>query len=934
MQIRTPDIEALFLLCLLLLMSPFAQAAAPAKGAWHFDETQWVGNQAVKDSSGNGFHGTAMGNAHPEDSNPARPGSPGTCGYAELDGNGDFIHLGNPSGLNFSGRVTLAAWIRLDTNGSPRGNIIDHGYSPSSSALYVSSGKYTMESFRNSGPYIDSYIEKSIPSADTLGKKWTHIAGTFDGSKWRLYRDGNLMATKNETQGVQTTFQSWGIGADATGVSFFKGAIDEPRIFDRALSLQEIRDLYQEVRPCPGAPVTTLHIQHDQQGVFYCPERMTVQAKLANGNIDTAFTGQFTLAPVSSQGYWQKIQGSGSFNDNNGALSYTFAASDQGQAQFDWIHTGSSHALNFALSSSTMGVQLQAVNAMSYADAGFVIEPQGFSLANALVAGAWSNYLLKAVNSDFARNSCQVLGNYQGVKSLRWQLGYTNPNSGSQAITLQSPGQGSSALGGSALNWPLNFSNGVASFQSQYRDVGQIRLSVQDNQRTAMGASADLLYRPHHAVLSLSATSPSPSGTFSIAGAPLNASLKAYDLTGQLLPNFGREAPAIQATINAQLVSPNSGEGAILGSIQGNPLTHHSNGTLSSNTLSYSEVGQIQFSVNQLTGPAYTNNWLSLLALSPQSQLSVTPGRFVPDHLAVSLSHGALGHQCGGTFNYIGQTLPWQSNPSLRVSAYDGAGNRLKNYALQGTTQLPSSNIQITPAAQDASNGLSVLATGFGVQFLNRLSASSELLYQINGNYAYTKTLAAERAPFASNLPITLSALQDQDGVTLNGHPSLNRWQPTPTTLRFGRTRLDTQHSGWLQPYPAVVTVEYFNGSQYVRSTDDNCSEVSNLSYADLDANDGYTFSGGWLSQVSPNASQSQHFTAANAGMLLYQMPSIQGLSQQAQVRLTAQVPSHLRYPWSTDGIWRSPSAQAVFGISPTLGGPHGQEIVIFQEMF
>lgn len=90
---------------------------------------------------------------------------------------------------------------------------------------------------------------------------WHHVALTFGPEGMRLYLDGQLAASNGYTGGLGTTSRGSGneepiaLGA-STGFSnahsvaplsnYFAGALDEVRIYDRALSASEIGGLVNE----------------------------------------------------------------------------------------------------------------------------------------------------------------------------------------------------------------------------------------------------------------------------------------------------------------------------------------------------------------------------------------------------------------------------------------------------------------------------------------------------------------------------------------------------------------------------------------------------------------------------------------------------------------------------------------------------------------
>ena len=76
-----------------------------------------------------------------------------------------------------------------------------------------------------------------------------HLAGTYDGTTWRLYRDGQLLASSIDSSGVSAPNGDWDIGAGTSDASppvtfdDFDGAIADVRIYNTALSSSAISGL-------------------------------------------------------------------------------------------------------------------------------------------------------------------------------------------------------------------------------------------------------------------------------------------------------------------------------------------------------------------------------------------------------------------------------------------------------------------------------------------------------------------------------------------------------------------------------------------------------------------------------------------------------------------------------------------------------------------
>ena len=84
---------------------------------------------------------------------------------------------------------------------------------------------------------------------------FTHVAGVYgpaNGSfKLSLYINGVLAAEKMTGQPViPVNTNPLRVGADSSGGSLYVGVIDEPRVWSRALSADEIQTLFFQATNC------------------------------------------------------------------------------------------------------------------------------------------------------------------------------------------------------------------------------------------------------------------------------------------------------------------------------------------------------------------------------------------------------------------------------------------------------------------------------------------------------------------------------------------------------------------------------------------------------------------------------------------------------------------------------------------------------------
>ena len=206
-------------------------------GYWKLDEGR---GPTAYDVSGNGNSGTLTSSPIWSTSVPTSPAIPiDDAGSLSFNGTSQYVSLGNPAALNFAGQVTLAAWVNVAAIDGTR-NILAHGYDASTEVyLRINNSSYEIGSW-NGPTYAASY---AVPGSD-IGN-WVHLVGVYDGTTWRLYRNGSEVDSTVSATGALTVASNWAIGARGDGTSrWFSGKIDDVRIYNRGLSANEVVALY------------------------------------------------------------------------------------------------------------------------------------------------------------------------------------------------------------------------------------------------------------------------------------------------------------------------------------------------------------------------------------------------------------------------------------------------------------------------------------------------------------------------------------------------------------------------------------------------------------------------------------------------------------------------------------------------------------------
>ena len=168
-----------------------------------------------------------------------------------LNGTTQYVALGNPTALQLTGQITMAAWIRPTATDGLR-NIVARGYNTTPSGevmMRISAGNL------EAGTWNGSNFVASATGVVQLNE-WQHVCGLFDGAAWRLYRNGVEIASFATTQGAAnvagsaTANNAWAIGSrGGTAERLFAGQIDEVTIYNRGLTPAEVSALHLGTQP-------------------------------------------------------------------------------------------------------------------------------------------------------------------------------------------------------------------------------------------------------------------------------------------------------------------------------------------------------------------------------------------------------------------------------------------------------------------------------------------------------------------------------------------------------------------------------------------------------------------------------------------------------------------------------------------------------------
>lgn len=271
---------------------------------------------------------------------PAFAGFESTNGAVSLAGPKTFVALHRLNGLELSNRVTLSAWVQLGqdvastapariisrgpfTKSSFVTQIFDQGLEINAVATNTTEISLRIESHEGVLSYAVGSIETApgqsdlingasfpVPAGDLAAGQWVQLTGVYDGTTWRLYRNGvEVDSNAGPAAPLASSGDDWAIGSTGNGwEGLFVGAIDEVAVYDKALSAARVQALY--TTGVSGAVVTpaSLTIARNGSNVVLTWTGGTLQqADAITGSFSDvgAATSPLTVTPAGAGKYYK-----------------------------------------------------------------------------------------------------------------------------------------------------------------------------------------------------------------------------------------------------------------------------------------------------------------------------------------------------------------------------------------------------------------------------------------------------------------------------------------------------------------------------------------------------------------------------------------------------------------------------------------------------
>lgn len=301
-------------------------------GWWTFDGRD-IANTFALDKSGNNFTGTLT-------SSPTKLS--GKSGQAlKFNGSSSYVSVADSATLRPTS-VTVSAWVRQTSTPSGRSAMVGKwfnsnvwGYSveakSESGGCSKISGVVSKFYFRYRAA-ADSLDRCAASNVTPVNNHWYHVVASYDQTSGTasIYVNGLFDNATTSTAGsaLQQPVSNLGVGAihDAgTFGSYFPGTVDDVRIYNRALSANEVYSLYQYGNAKLVANAAAVSAQSSGSGLVgwwtFDGKEITTTAVLDKST--TGASGTRTNGPISIAG---KTAQAMSFDGSNDYVAMPAAA--------------------------------------------------------------------------------------------------------------------------------------------------------------------------------------------------------------------------------------------------------------------------------------------------------------------------------------------------------------------------------------------------------------------------------------------------------------------------------------------------------------------------------------------------------------------------------------------------------------------------------
>ena len=203
-------------------------------GYWPLNEG--IGTSSTDDKSTNSNTGT-LNNI---DNGNWLNGKSGTA--LDLNGTNEYIDCSNNSTLDILGSFSISMWVYISTGASGGRYLLSKNTVDRSDVQYGFMWSDTYNSIKAifNGTYYGASAHQSV-----LTGQWNHIVAVYNMTDMRYYVNGVLSGTPCAiTDAITSTTHKLSIGRRNPNHYYFDGIMDEIRLYNKGLNVDEVESLY------------------------------------------------------------------------------------------------------------------------------------------------------------------------------------------------------------------------------------------------------------------------------------------------------------------------------------------------------------------------------------------------------------------------------------------------------------------------------------------------------------------------------------------------------------------------------------------------------------------------------------------------------------------------------------------------------------------
>jgi hypothetical protein len=289
---------------------------APAVLDYEFDETG--GSTALDSVAMAPDNGSIVGGV-------TRVAGKTGSGALLFDGSTGYVDAGLPQKLNLTGQLTASAWIKPTSNAKQ--DVIIQDWDGTATPWYlrmydnhtVAFGTYRFITFG-----VPPFEAKGTTAVNLTDGNWHFLAGTYDGTQFKVYVDGALVATLADPYGITRGNQPVNIGRNSNGGEgshdYFQGTIDDVKVFSSGFSDSDIVKLMNAspTNPPPPPPPPpsgnpTVIVDDNDNGVTFSGGWFSSQSGTGyygadyrnDGNLNKGSSSAFFPLKITTAGLYQ-----------------------------------------------------------------------------------------------------------------------------------------------------------------------------------------------------------------------------------------------------------------------------------------------------------------------------------------------------------------------------------------------------------------------------------------------------------------------------------------------------------------------------------------------------------------------------------------------------------------------------------------------------